>query len=368
MLVFGHTHKPWVHEYGEVLFVNCGSVGKPKDGDPRGAFAVLTSTPEGVDVTIERVAYDAEAVAVAVRRSRAPGRVRGQAPDRCMTSTPPLARRLLAELLGSALLAAVVIGSGIAAQNLSPGNTGLQLLENALATAAGLFAIILMFGPVSGGHFNPVVSLADAWFGGIKWRDALAYIPTQIAGCVLGAIVANGMFALAAVSISTHHRASAAHLFSEVIATAGLLLVIFSLARTTTRERRARRCRRLHRRRVLLHELRELRQPRDQHRADVLEHVRRHRASIGTQLHSRATRRRRLRDRRCVRTLYPDVTPERGGRRPVPPPRHTRERGWGRRRGDRSAPTMTRLVAIGGSDAGISAALRAREARPGQRT
>ena len=126
-----------------------------------------------------------------------------------MTSTPPLARRLLAELLGSALLAAVVVGSGIAAQNLSPGNTGLQLLENALATAAGLFAIILMFGPVSGGHFNPVVSLADAWFGGIKWRDALAYIPTQIAGCVLGAIVANGMFALAAVSISTHHRALA---------------------------------------------------------------------------------------------------------------------------------------------------------------
>ena len=89
-----------------------------------------------------------------------------------------------------------------------------------------------MFGPVSGGHFNPVVSLADATFGGIRWRDALAYIPAQVAGCVLGAVVANGMFSLAAVSISTHHRASPAHLFSEVIATAGLLLVIFSLART----------------------------------------------------------------------------------------------------------------------------------------
>jgi arsenate reductase len=85
---------------------------------------------------------------------------------------------------------------------------------------------------VSGGHFNPVVSLADASFGGIGWRDALAYIPAQVAGCVLGAIVANGMFSLAAISISTHHRASPAHLFSEVIATAGLLLVIFSLART----------------------------------------------------------------------------------------------------------------------------------------
>jgi glycerol uptake facilitator-like aquaporin len=148
------------------------------------------------------------------------------------THSPPLARRLFAELLGSAFLAALVIGSGIAAQTLSPGDVGLQLFENAAATAAGLAAIILMFGPVSGAHFNPVVSLADASFGGIRWRDALAYIPAQVAGCVLGAIAANGMFALAAVSISTHHRATGAHLFSEAIATAGLLLVIFSLART----------------------------------------------------------------------------------------------------------------------------------------
>jgi glycerol uptake facilitator-like aquaporin len=146
--------------------------------------------------------------------------------------TPPLARRLIAELLGSAFLAAVVIGSGIAAQTLSPGDVGLELFENAAATAMGLATIILMFGPVSGGHFNPVVSLVDAAFGGLSRRDALAYIPAQTAGCVLGAIAANGMFALAAVSISTHHRASPAHLFAEAIATAGLLLVIFSLART----------------------------------------------------------------------------------------------------------------------------------------
>src|SRR3954466_15637307 len=123
-------------------------------------------------------------------------------------------RRLLAEFLGSALLAALVVGSGIAAQELSH-DAGLQLLENAAATAAGLFAIILMFGPVSGGHFNPVVSLVDAAFGGLSPRDALAYIPAQIAGCIAGAVVANGMFALAAISISTHHRASPAHLFSE---------------------------------------------------------------------------------------------------------------------------------------------------------
>jgi glycerol uptake facilitator-like aquaporin len=146
--------------------------------------------------------------------------------------TPLLARRLLAEYLGSAFLAAVVIGSGIAAQQLSPDDTGLALFENAAATAAGLFAIILMFGPVSGGHFNPVVSLVDAHFGGLSWRDALAYIPAQVAGCITGAIAANGMFALAAISISTHHRASGAHLLGEAIATLGLLLVIFSLART----------------------------------------------------------------------------------------------------------------------------------------
>jgi glycerol uptake facilitator-like aquaporin len=149
-----------------------------------------------------------------------------------MTATPALARRLLAELLGSAFLAALVIGSGIAAQTLSPNDVGLELFENAAATAAGLYTIILMFGPVSGGHFNPVVSLADASFGGMRWREALAYIPAQVAGCVLGAVAANGMFSLAAVSVSTHHRASTAHLLGEVIATAGLVLVIFSLARS----------------------------------------------------------------------------------------------------------------------------------------
>jgi glycerol uptake facilitator-like aquaporin len=143
-----------------------------------------------------------------------------------------LHRRLLAEFLGSALLAAVVIGSGIAAARLSPDDTGLQLLENAAATAAGLFAIILMFGPVSGAHFNPVVSLVDAALGGMPRRTALAYIPAQVAGCIAGAVLANAMFAKAAVSIATTHRATSAHLLAEVVATTGLLLVIFSLART----------------------------------------------------------------------------------------------------------------------------------------
>ncbi len=141
-------------------------------------------------------------------------------------------RRLSAEFLGSGFLAAIVIGSGIAAQHLSPGDTGLQLLENAAATAAGLFAIILMFGAVSGGHFNPIVSFVDAVFGGLRWRDAAAYLPAQVGGCMAGAIVANLMFSRAAVELSTTHRASPAHFLSEVIATLGLLLVIFALARS----------------------------------------------------------------------------------------------------------------------------------------
>jgi glycerol uptake facilitator-like aquaporin len=140
-------------------------------------------------------------------------------------------RRLAAEFLGSAFLAAIVIGSGIAAQRLSPADTGLELLENAVATAAGLFAIICMFGPASGAHFNPVVSLADAALGGLSWRDAAAYLPAQVAGCIAGAVGANLMFARAAISVSVKHRASGAHALSEVIATAGLILVIFALAR-----------------------------------------------------------------------------------------------------------------------------------------
>jgi arsenate reductase len=156
----------------------------------------------------------------------------GPAPDRAALPRGRLWRRLTAELLGSAFLAALVVGSGIAAQRLSLGDTGLELLENAAATAAGLFAIILMFGPVSGGHFNPVVSFADAAFGGLRWRDAAAYLPAQVAGCTAGAVLANLMFSLPAVSISVKQRATPAHFLSEVIATAGLLMVIFALART----------------------------------------------------------------------------------------------------------------------------------------
>ena len=141
-------------------------------------------------------------------------------------------RRIVAEFLGSILLTALVIGSGIAAVSLSPHDVGLELLENALATAFGLFAIILIFAPVSGAHFNPVVSIVDAAFGFRPWRDVALYVPAQVAGCVVGAILANVMFALPAVTFSTHDRLTGQHFLAEIVATAGLILIIFSLARS----------------------------------------------------------------------------------------------------------------------------------------
>ena len=147
----------------------------------------------------------------------------------------PLWRRLLAELLGTALLVSVVVGSGIAAQQLSD-DVGLRLLESSTATVLGLAVLILMFGPVSGAHFNPVVSAAD-WFLGRRTRTGLslvevvAYAATQVLGGVAGALLANAMFDVRA-DLATTHRASAGHLLGEVVATAGLVALVFALART----------------------------------------------------------------------------------------------------------------------------------------
>jgi glycerol uptake facilitator-like aquaporin len=141
------------------------------------------------------------------------------------------ARRALAEFLGSAGLVAVVIGSGIAAQRLSPDDVGLQLLENAVATGAGLVALILAFGPVSGGHFNPVVTLADRFFGGVRGRQVAVYLPAQLLGGAVGAVVANLMFDLPAVTISGKDRSSGGLWLSEAVATFGLVVLIFALAR-----------------------------------------------------------------------------------------------------------------------------------------
>jgi arsenate reductase (thioredoxin) len=155
-------------------------------------------------------------------------------------SKPPRAtfgRRLFAEFLGSGLLTTVVVGSGIMARTLSPSDVGLQLFENAAATAAGLFVLILALGDVSGAHVNPVISCVDAAFCRGRWRDAFSYIPCQVAGCVSGAMLANVMFALPVVSMSTHHRATGPHVVSEIVATAGLVIVVFALQRTGRQSR-----------------------------------------------------------------------------------------------------------------------------------
>jgi len=144
----------------------------------------------------------------------------------------PLSRKALAEFVGSAMLVAVVVGSGIAAQRLSPGDVGLQLLENAAATAAGLIAIILAVGPVSGAHLNPAVSIADRIFGGLSNGELGAYVTAQIGGGVAGCMLANAMYDLPAVDWSTRARSGGALWLSEVVATTGLLLVIFGVVRS----------------------------------------------------------------------------------------------------------------------------------------
>jgi arsenate reductase len=141
------------------------------------------------------------------------------------------ARRLLAEFLGTVLLAAVVVGSGIAAQTLSPGQVGLQLAENAIATALGLGVVILVLAPISGAHLNPVISLVDSLLGRRSWVDAITYIPVQVVGCIAGTVLANLMFGAPAVTISTRDRSSGGHFIAEIVATAGLVLVVFLLAR-----------------------------------------------------------------------------------------------------------------------------------------
>jgi glycerol uptake facilitator-like aquaporin len=144
----------------------------------------------------------------------------------------PLGRRLLAELLGTGLLVAAVVGSGIAAARLSPGNLGLELLENAAATAGALVALILALGPVSGAHFNPVVTLADRVLGGTSSIDAAAYIAVQVAGALGGSLLANAMFALPTLEASTRTRSSGPLWLAEVVATFGLVLIVLGVVRS----------------------------------------------------------------------------------------------------------------------------------------
>lgn len=153
-----------------------------------------------------------------------------------LTPTPPLSRRLVAEFVGTGLLVTVVVGSGIAAQRLTA-DPGLQLLENSLATVFGLTVLILLFGPVSGAHFNPVVSLADWWLGrsagtGLRGADVTPYAVAQTLGAIVGAALANVMFEVSVTELATTERTGSHLLVGEVVATAGLVALIFGLVRT----------------------------------------------------------------------------------------------------------------------------------------
>ncbi len=143
-----------------------------------------------------------------------------------------LSRRLAAEALGSGLLVACVVGSGVMAERLSQGNIAIALLANAIATGAGLVALILSFGAISGAHFNPVVTLAEVALGRFRWRDGVGYVVAQTSGACVGAVVAHVMFSLPLISASTHVRAGTAQLVSEFVATFGLLVVVHGCSRT----------------------------------------------------------------------------------------------------------------------------------------
>jgi len=143
-----------------------------------------------------------------------------------------LARKLTAEALGTAFLLAVVIGSGIMAERLAGGNVAIALLANTIATGAGLIALILTFGPISGAHFNPAVTLADAWQGGLAWREVPAYLVAQVLGAYAGVAAAHGMFDLPLFFASQHERAGLPQLWSEFVATFGLLAVIWGTVKS----------------------------------------------------------------------------------------------------------------------------------------
>ena len=145
---------------------------------------------------------------------------------------PTLLRRAVAEFTGTLFLLAAVVGSGIMGERLAAGNVALALLANTIATGTALVAIILAFGSISGAHLNPAVTLADAWQGGIPWRETPAYILAQMAGAFAGVIAAHLMFGLPILSASTHIRTGSAQLLSEFVATFGLFAVIWDVAAT----------------------------------------------------------------------------------------------------------------------------------------
>jgi glycerol uptake facilitator-like aquaporin len=148
-----------------------------------------------------------------------------------MSRRPSLGRRLAAETIGTAMLLATVVGSGIMAERLAGGNVAIALLGNTLATGAALVALILTFGPISGAHFNPAVTLTHAWQGGVSWAEVPAYVSVQVLGAFAGVAAAHLMFELPLFFSSRHARSGAAQMFSEFVATFGLLAVIWGCVR-----------------------------------------------------------------------------------------------------------------------------------------
>lgn len=148
-----------------------------------------------------------------------------------MSASKIVRRKWVSEAVGTAFLLATVVGSGIMGERLAGGNVAIALLANTIATGAGLVALILTFGPISGAHFNPAVTLADAWEGGLPWRDVPGYFAAQLLGAVAGVAIAHTMFGEAAFTASQHVRAGGSQLFSEFVATFGLLSVIWGVSR-----------------------------------------------------------------------------------------------------------------------------------------
>ncbi|MCH0563008.1 aquaporin [Streptomyces sp. MUM 2J] len=196
----------------------------------------MTATPESTTGPTPPAAA-APAQAVPAQAAPVPGESAPAAAARgAVASRPPLVARVAAELVGTAALVAVVVGSGIQATELTR-DVGLQLLANSTATVFGLGVLILLLGPVSGAHFNPVVTLAECWTArrggaGVTLREAAVYVPAQTAGGVMGAVLADAMFGEPLVRWSAHDRSAGHLLLGEVVATAGLVMLIFGLART----------------------------------------------------------------------------------------------------------------------------------------
>lgn len=143
----------------------------------------------------------------------------------------PLPKRVVAEAVGTAMLLAAVVGSGIMGERLAAGNTAIALLANTMATGAALAALILTFGPISGAHFNPAVTLTVAWQRGFAWREVPAYIMAQVSGAFAGVAIAHFMFGLPLFFASRHNRSGSSQVFSEFVATFGLLAVIWGCVR-----------------------------------------------------------------------------------------------------------------------------------------